>query len=707
MTVFSKLKKLIKHNNRGSGFLTVLVAVTFLASFGSMLLMISYTGNEMRITERKGKENLYNASAVMDEIRAGLQYACSEAVIDAYDYVLLNRNEDDETIRKDFREHYRDSIASHLVNDTVELFSSKTQYNSEALLAFCGANEGDITIESVPVGYIATGLTDSLDGVNTPEPIVLKGVSVECTYDGLVTRVTADLSIGYPSFEQVFGGYTTDDVSSFACIVRGRLIQDAGVAGSSIYGNAYFGDINLSQSNVLTFDEDGEVVTPADIHIGSLGANSNPRLICKGNLWANSINLDVNSSEILIDDSGTAYIANDLVLNKSNSKATIKGSYYGFGSDASTSGTSSSIIVNYTGTKANRPTLDIEHAGEISLAGYTFIETPGSKVRMSESASVKKVQRAYKVPAKHIDAKDNDGNPVVFSLNPQVMTPDDFALISNENSRFVGYPWGTDKSYDYYNAKPAFRFDPEYYGQGMAYVYIEFSDDAGYPDEPGSRSADECANQYFLDYYRNNSKLINDWVEDSIDVHSSGNDIYMQGETALPLTNGGEYLSPNAYDYSGNYETLKTTLGRPQQSTHYDDPVEFLLNEANTQTLAPGQIIEYKTNDDVTALLVNGDITINSEDYPDVNLVVQISETGTVYLERDFSGLIMSNGDLRLADGVELNKEPEKVIIAYQATDSEDGNILYYTENIEIGKSDVWSVNDLVSYSNWRKNSED
>ncbi len=752
MKYIAKIKKILKHNNRGAGFVSVLIAVIFLASFGSMLLMVSYTGDEMRKSDRSGKRNMYDAAAVLDEIKASIQVVCSQAVADTYEYALVYYNDPNtQAVTQIFRNKYRDCIKNYEVpapesDPTAEtkIFldnSTFFKYDIESLkrLAF----GDDFDDESITIKYtgddsriseadrekygIATGLTGNITNSNedTPIPIVLKNLSVTHNDGDRQTTVSADIFISYPFFDYKKESFTAADIANYACIIRGNLSQDGGTNGSVLNGNAYFGSIDLSTINSLTL-KGGMAVTPGAINISSQG-RANPdeyRLVNEGELWADSINLNETGATAQLG--GSVYVANDLVLSGANSKAIINGNYYGFGYSstdtptldergtlAADSSQSSSIIVNYTDSKDNRPTLDLVSAKSLSLAGFTFIGNSSTftngknststhpEVQMGESASVKKVQRAYRIPARYIYCEDNDGNRVTFNSNPQVMTPDEFANINPDSwSCTFNTLWNTNKTYADYHATPAPRVQVVA-GQTVVYVYTEFT-------------SDEDANRYFIDYYEHNKDEIDGLIESSVYVLPAGSDAYMRGQTALPITTGDlvqgvDTLDGDAQVYAERYTELQKTLSQAPKDEYGEDidPIDYFLNETNIEILEPGEIKEFEVNGKVVSLIVKGDVHINESNYPDLSFVIQADENGTVYLERDFQGLIISSGDLSLADGVELNKEPDQVLISYEATDTDGSNIIFYTEHIGAGgKGSTWSVYDLVGYNGWNRNSE-
>ena len=762
MKIMAKLKRILKHNNRGAGFVTVLVAVMFLASFGSMLLMISWTGEEMRASDRNGKKVLYDAAAVMDEIRAGLQCVCSQAISDTYENALISFNNlgKDDALTE-FSESFSTSISNFMVSDEPLFEANKCNLDALQELAIGDTDEDNIEITSTNVSVILDkhycDVEYKLDEDGNKIGFVLKGIKVIYTNGDKTTSVESDLSVDYPSFEYLFGDFNTVDITSYATIVRGTLKQETGNVGSTVYGKAYFGDVDLTKINKLTFAEGSTIVVPGDIKVSSQGyanndgsvkipnknadgtysyAHTDYRLVSKGALWANGISLDKFGSSVSLE--GPNYIANDLELKGSSSRATISGSYYGFGHQTvgdtgrADSGKSSSILINYNGLKNGdgsknvyRPTLDLSQTESLTLAGVAYIDCGNdtvSDVQMGESITAKKVQRAYRVDARYIYCEDYDGNRVVFNTNPQIMTPDEFAAINPATWQFTNdYLWNSNKTLSDYNAHPAPRIQP-YAGQSQVYVFMEF--DTGEGEDIAD--ANEHANKYFLDFYKYNKDYVDSLLDSSVimldrngyainagtpDSNIGSASISMRGETGFgrisTVTVAGSTAAIEADYYEEQYYELQHMQSRPPtgEDDTYIDPIDYFLDEINIGELVAGEVIEFKDKDGkVTALISNGDISINSVNYPDVNFVIQTSTTGEIYLGRSFNGVIISSGDLKLADGVHINKAPDKVVVTYQATNTEGNNILLYTQNIA---NSGWSVNDLVHYEGWRRKTED
>ena len=81
------LHKFLK-DKKGSGIMTVMLAVLFLTAFGSLALYLTYTSFQVATSDRYSKEVTYNANTCMEEVKAGVQDIVSEAIEETYRDVM-------------------------------------------------------------------------------------------------------------------------------------------------------------------------------------------------------------------------------------------------------------------------------------------------------------------------------------------------------------------------------------------------------------------------------------------------------------------------------------------------------------------------------------------------------------------------------------------------------------------------------------------
>ncbi|MEG0035773.1 MAG: hypothetical protein RR743_03845, partial [Oscillospiraceae bacterium] len=113
--------------NRGSAIITVVVAMLFVVAIATSLLFAAYTGYRVTLTERGDKKNFYSAAAAMDEIRAGLQTAVSDAIDEAYTKTMTeyakNVNDKKFDAQAQFADNFYTSFAKTSFRDSVKTYT--------------------------------------------------------------------------------------------------------------------------------------------------------------------------------------------------------------------------------------------------------------------------------------------------------------------------------------------------------------------------------------------------------------------------------------------------------------------------------------------------------------------------------------------------------------------------------------------------------
>ena len=829
------IKSKLKLNNRGAGIITVMIGILFLTAFGSLLLILSYSGFEMRISDRQSKQNLYDASAIMEEINAGVQEACSEAIVSTYADTLVYFNDSISTVTAEFRQNYHNNIVGWVVKKTVEeegtgervydseqkkyvtetvttskrvnytdengntipLFTQvgKWRYNLDALrfMVVDGKDvnyvivkedtynsEGEITntvyriydysdesniklttditydeIENGDYDYavisstgdrtvenikVDTTDTDYFADSDNLKPIILKGVAVYYKKDGRATRVVSDITIDYPGVGYKTNGYSTSGISQYACIVKGNLIHEGGEVASTskaaaINGNAYFGNVKISSIGKLNLTN-GTFICPGIINVNGTGVNETDRLTTSDSaeLWTDSIDVHIGSS---VDLKGKTYVSNDLVLSGTGSSATIEGEYYGFGDSTENPSESSSIIVN-----GKETTLDMSKAKFVSIAGFAFIDlndstnsnTEDKGIQMGESISVKENQRIYLTPIDLVKATSNgkitgqaaEGQEVAITSNPMKMSAaefknTDFELVDSEL-------WGGKKCSDYGISLHAINDNSN--EESLTYIFMSFD-------------TNDDANEFFKDYFAAYPEEINGYIEERVSytlpsssaINTAGGYINNNGKAVM----GTASANSSSENYKESYENLKLNLAQaPKDETdNYEEPLEYIINQKSLYktdvngnikkdengnpiyNIEEGDYVEFKNSQgQVVAVVANCDYEVKANDKTteNLNLIIQIGTNHTITVNRDFWGLIMTEGNLKIGNGVTINKSSDSVVKAYEAektttdTDQSSGKITDYFNDEAIEgddkTSDAWDVSSLVGYENWKRTTE-
>ena len=80
----------LRGHNQGASLITVLVALIFVGIIAVVIMNITITNIQMREIEQSGKENFYDAEAVMDELTVGLNDIAAAALERAYTDILVD-----------------------------------------------------------------------------------------------------------------------------------------------------------------------------------------------------------------------------------------------------------------------------------------------------------------------------------------------------------------------------------------------------------------------------------------------------------------------------------------------------------------------------------------------------------------------------------------------------------------------------------------
>lgn len=93
-------------DNRGSAIVTVIIAMAFVGILASVLMYMTLLNFQMKINNRKAKDNFYTAETVLDEIRLGMQEELSDALDVAYGEVLTNYASSTQSSKESMMRYY-------------------------------------------------------------------------------------------------------------------------------------------------------------------------------------------------------------------------------------------------------------------------------------------------------------------------------------------------------------------------------------------------------------------------------------------------------------------------------------------------------------------------------------------------------------------------------------------------------------------------
>ncbi|MBR4450775.1 MAG: hypothetical protein IKS39_02965 [Clostridia bacterium] len=429
------MKRFFNHfkGNKGSGILTVMLAVTFLTAVGTLSMYLTYTSFQVAASDRINRKVSYNAITCMEEIKAGMQTIVSDAVKETYKEVMPDYVFKKGDITKEFANSYFNRVCSSEGIFTIGKNGSG-EYNDtgyytaaaiENLVYEKRKGEVDVVSESIASGYedsageIGNVIIEK-DAEGNPTGLILEGVRVTYIEQGRHSTVCADIKIGIPNIGWLMTQYAIKGIPDFSLICNGKLKQVndlssfTGTEKNGIYRSSAYvgGGVKLSSNNFFEIDGstliskkeiDISGVTPvsqaADYGDDSIG-HFRFKVSPNSTLWAGDVNIGDNGSARLL---GTSYVANDLTFSGANAFTRISGTYFGFGTGGAdntdyynydpevddsrpaykygSSGISSSIISNakgsvlYMGNSKGKSTGSIE---ELNLAGVSFISNVDS-----------------------------------------------------------------------------------------------------------------------------------------------------------------------------------------------------------------------------------------------------------------------------------------------------------------------------------------
>ena len=180
-----KLLKKLGRNNKGSSLIVAIIAVSFVAILGTVIISSTMTNYSMRVMNYQSKKTFYSAQTALDEIYSGISTECYNQLETAYlssvtELVNNNRAVDNATANSNMRILYLTNLKKKL--DTVnggmdtsdassskanlikymESFITRTKDSSPDKYAYVDSVgnvdfEGDkITINDVVVVYVST-----------------------------------------------------------------------------------------------------------------------------------------------------------------------------------------------------------------------------------------------------------------------------------------------------------------------------------------------------------------------------------------------------------------------------------------------------------------------------------------------------------------------------------------------------------------------
>lgn len=523
-----------KDNNRGFSLFTVLIAVSFVAILGMLILYIAISNFNMKITGLKGKDAFYTAERALEEIRTGLQEDVGEAMSTAYTQVLESYSKEssqdatmDEQRQEKFENLFLEALQKRLAATETE--GTPTGYSLDKLRDYVDIlkdtsvfdeNKESLVITNPSGSRPEMSVNKSSDTADEKGSVLLKNLKViYVDSKGRAAIIETDIRLDVPDVQFPTPSTLPDLMNMIVVADAGIVCAGDTTSTSTIQGSIYAG--LLPKSKVRETDTADGARSTHSIYVqknATLNIESGDKVVCAGkinvdngssfssasgvNLWAKG--LDVNSGkEVKLE--GTTYFADDLTVSGRNNNITIAGNYYGFGSVTSALNADcyfykNGIYTNSQNTRADlssaivingkNTTLDLSNVQKLMLAGKNYIasskvtgkKTNARDVMTGESITVKGTQLAYLLPSELLGTGEQSfTNPMDNETYLH-----SFSGVSNTNNILIQMDvpveaWGgktlRDLGVDQNNpVQTVFYNEPG--GTSYVYFYLNFTNEA-------------------------------------------------------------------------------------------------------------------------------------------------------------------------------------------------------------------------------------
>lgn len=727
-----------KMNNKGFSLILVIICMTLIGVLATMIISTSVNNVQMRVMEEDASDNFYSAEEVLDEIRANVEKKANEALGSAYTlflqkYAATAPKNRESVFVTTFSQELNNKFTEDFIGTLENPFNMST-FISDYLSVADGSRSG------IEIGQAGDVLSE---GGSDSGKITIKDLSITYTdADGYKTTIKTDLvvKVTYPKF---FEANTAGPAFlDYSVITDGNIIKDNGATVSTISGCIYSGN-----SLVVTNGANLTVQSPYLIAKNEINVEKNSTLsISKGSLedlqyaskkdtglWTQNImttpeNRTETSVNNLYISNIDCYVQDDLTINGIKDTVVLSGgNYYGYGSGLTdAANTNSAININ-----ARDIDLTISGLNNLWLAGQSYISVPTgygrdvtedvqASVMQGESVSFKGNQAAYLLPG---DCIENVWH------NPMTRAEYDAALkeitgsggqkslilstrkADSVNGDIMNLDQYLDMSSKAADGDYRSRYTPVFvqYAQGgeMVYVYMNFS-------------TANAAKKYFEEYYSINKDLVDTRMETigtgSILVNDI-NQITATGNLVVHSEGGG---NPNTvihsnsaatdsqvrerdYAYSGNFRNL--TMSLDARTTYYgsgDKLTDCIFRFENLDALrilantAPGVSVEHESTN-YKLYVANSDPYV-IDTTRNCGLVLA---SGDVHVSSSFTGLIITQGEVKVAEGVSITSAP-KAMNALITSNEDLQSFFKYYDDPDAGKENKEAVD--IYFDNWQKN---
>lgn len=737
-----------KADNRGMAMVLVIVAIALVTLLVSVLLSVSLLNYQMKVTEKKSKDNFYSAEAALDEIHAGLQQVVSDAIDAAYLNAMQKYGTNIVTEQQrvlDFRNTYITSVKGALQvtgDDSMYYvgnadvsggeYNAATGLYSAGLLRFL---DKDLAT-CVQNGTLIISCQEPSDAMTTTiEGVMLKKLRIGYTDpDGFYSEIQTDIRIGFPDIE-LREAVVLPNVFEYAFIADDGIVFDK-AANAAVKDNLYAGadGILVTNNSSVKFEDVEYLVSKGKLTVDKSEMNfRGDSMWVKGIDIVGSDRLGTRSATPNFQADGDMYVADDLTISKYNASVKLTGDYYGYGGKDGAA-QKSAMIVNSANTG-----LDLSGLDNLMLCGSAYISAGNSIVKPEEDSNVKDVllgtslamktdQIVFLAPAECLGTKDGS---LVGGKNPMTEAEYNTWITSVEGYKQLDasvYTKLLNKPLSVYGiADNSFQtIFRNVNGEKVCYVFLKFTNE-------------EYADMYYRDYMqaareRMNSYLLkyrNDiTVNEASAMTTAGNLLtYNVGEAQMSIlqnTMNGSMteeekleLQARQKDFDNVYRALCSKLSTNYAGLKADELTRDVYTNVVNETVLDGLTATqrytvgtkqavFSDNKGGSALEI-GSASSNA----DCKLAVV---NGDVVIKGNFSGLVIAGGKVTVdqGTGASISADKPEVSKLLQYVIPETGKTVVETYFINGDKYDLGgdaeddkgayvSLESIISYVNWNK----
>lgn len=363
----------MKKDNKNKGFslFTVIIAVSFIAILGLLVIYISVSNFYMKVTDLKTKDGFYTAERGLEEIKVGLQQDVGDAMSKAFTEVMENYDKEDSTNQSQsserqsrFQKSFIDKLKD-LLKDKESSAGGALYYNIDYLTNEDHLNKSHVlTDESKESLLLVSDGNRYIEDMKTVQNgkeeitgIILKNLKIiYVDAKGRASIIKTDICLGTPQVRFPTSS-TLPDLMNMVVVANGGIICEAG-SDVTLKGNIYaglikdqdiIGQINTSYGALreygnktsiwvqrgakLSVESNNMLVTQAEINVDHSGFSTGPKV----QLWTRGITVGSSLSDSAnVALQGTSYLADDITVasgsTASDANITLAGTYYGYGS---------------------------------------------------------------------------------------------------------------------------------------------------------------------------------------------------------------------------------------------------------------------------------------------------------------------------------------------------------------------------------------